>query len=1038
MKRLLFIIVWALMGVSVFAQTYDTLPTGSKPYGNQLYITPTGLIIGGTGSAKFRVLGTKKYVDSLVQANSLTFNNGLAKNLNNVSLGGIYSGNIVIGEDASGDYLVPTIALYPSTPGFPRRGGLNFASEWSGGKGVNVDLFNSGAWRIGGWKTPSGDTKLLSGEIGFDDVTSQLVINNDYGNAKSSLSKGIRLKRDYSTGWGVADSLFLAPKAYVDRAVGAIDLSEYVTKTGTQTLTNKTLTAPVINTPDITNGTANSMTLVNGTINNTTIGTTGASTVRGTTITATVDVLLPSATPSNALSAAPVAYVQNAINGLSWKQQVDFATTGNVTLSGSQTVDGVSSGNAKRALVKNQTNPAQNGVYITSSSGSWTRTADANTADNLSKLTVLVGGGLSQQYTVWTSAGSVTTVGTDPVNLVQSAGPGSYLAGSNMTLSGNVFSTVNAPVFDTQPVSDNSNKAATTYYVGSKLATGQTIGANTTGSADKWNGLYNDFNTSLESGLTGIIGTNGTSTIHSFTPASVTVGNSVLWNGQEYQGIAPTNINAILARDASNGKYAPISQTQAKAALNINDGSVLNNDATKWGGREFDAVEATSVDRLMGYDGATSKWKYAQMSVVKTALNLNDGSNLNNNAKLWGNYEFDTSDLGTGVTWMMGLDATTGKVMPFSKPTIKTALATSLQDVTSVGNTTTTGANFGGILSWGSGSGSSNIGQIFNNAALGTTILPKIGTTSDLTLANGAGTAVISIPTGTTNAKINGKLTWGYGAYTSGESQIFNDNSDGTILVAKTGSTNDFILANGSGATVMNVPTGTLNPVFPGNVKIGLGAPPVEKLDVSGNVIASGFFKGNSIIATSGGASNVTLNNSGQGVFQSTATKTITIDPDSQRIQAVNGQIMNLNFETPTATRNVLIRDRSGSLAFTDEISTTASGTYTPTLSNTFNVTSTTPLVAHYMRVGNEVTVTGRFAATSTSAGTMQVGISLPISSSMTATEDATGMGSSTTTSTFRRVDLYYKTADSTVVLETVTNDTGSNNYRFQFTYTIK
>ncbi|MBO9671973.1 MAG: hypothetical protein J7577_00905 [Sphingobacteriaceae bacterium] len=86
MKRLLSILL-VFISLSTFSQTYDTLPTGSKPYGNQLYITPTGLIIGGTGSAKFRVLGTKKYVDSLLDLKQdvLTFSNGLTKTGSNVS-----------------------------------------------------------------------------------------------------------------------------------------------------------------------------------------------------------------------------------------------------------------------------------------------------------------------------------------------------------------------------------------------------------------------------------------------------------------------------------------------------------------------------------------------------------------------------------------------------------------------------------------------------------------------------------------------------------------------------------------------------------------------------------------------------------------------------------------------------------------------------------------------------------------------------------------------------------------------------------------
>lgn len=64
MKNTLFIILLFLNAVG-YSQTLPSLPTGSKPYGNQLYLDANGNIIGGTGSAKFRIIGQKKQVDSL-------------------------------------------------------------------------------------------------------------------------------------------------------------------------------------------------------------------------------------------------------------------------------------------------------------------------------------------------------------------------------------------------------------------------------------------------------------------------------------------------------------------------------------------------------------------------------------------------------------------------------------------------------------------------------------------------------------------------------------------------------------------------------------------------------------------------------------------------------------------------------------------------------------------------------------------------------------------------------------------------------------
>lgn len=59
------------------------------------------------------------------------------------------------------------------------------------------------------------------------------------------------------------------------------------------------------------------------------------------------------------------------------------ATTANITLSGSQTIDGTSPQNGSFILVKNQTNAMENGIYQYSSSSSWTRHNDFLTPNTL-------------------------------------------------------------------------------------------------------------------------------------------------------------------------------------------------------------------------------------------------------------------------------------------------------------------------------------------------------------------------------------------------------------------------------------------------------------------------------------------------------------------------------------------------------------------------------------------------------------------------------------------------------------------------------
>lgn len=105
-------------------------------------------------------------------------------------------------------------------------------------------------------------------------------------------------------------------------------------------------------------------------------------------------------TAADAASAASsAATAQAAVAGIYWKEPCVVRTTGNITLSGEQTIDGVLT-SADRVLVMAQTNAAENGVYV-SASGAWSRATPLDSWDEFPGATVNVNQGTTHADTSW-------------------------------------------------------------------------------------------------------------------------------------------------------------------------------------------------------------------------------------------------------------------------------------------------------------------------------------------------------------------------------------------------------------------------------------------------------------------------------------------------------------------------------------------------------------------------------------------------------------------------------------------------------------
>ena len=145
--------------------------------------------------------------------------------------------------------------------------------------------------------------------------------------------------------------------------------------------------------------------------------------------------------PTSAQDAATKAYVDAVKTGLDVKDSVKVATTANITLSGTQTIDGVAVSADERVLVKNQSTASQNGIYDRKS-GAWARSSDFDANSEVtSGVFVFVEQGTvaADQGFVLTTDGTIT-VGTTSLSFTQFSGAGAITAGDGLQKSGSTIS----------------------------------------------------------------------------------------------------------------------------------------------------------------------------------------------------------------------------------------------------------------------------------------------------------------------------------------------------------------------------------------------------------------------------------------------------------------------------------------------------------------------------------------------------------------------------------------------------------------------
>lgn len=216
--------------------------------------------------------------------------------------------------------------------------------------------------------------------------------------------------------------------------------------------------------------------------------------------------------PSGAQDAATRNYVDNAIAGMPNKTAVRAASTGNLTLSAPQTIDGVSVIAGDRVLAKDQTTASANGIYVVAA-GAWTRASDADAAAELLGAIAFVSEGTINDNQIWKqTANAPITVGSTSLTWVQvgatptlavpsklnkgmtasvttTDGDAACATAIGATPQGYPFVDINGIIYQV----GDAVKTTACYLSGDSGATARAIGAIVSGDTLRWNGTVAGF-----------------------------------------------------------------------------------------------------------------------------------------------------------------------------------------------------------------------------------------------------------------------------------------------------------------------------------------------------------------------------------------------------------------------------------------------------------------------------------------------------------------------------------------------------------------
>lgn len=480
--------------------------------------------------------------------------------------------------------------------------------------------------------------------------------------------------------------------------------------------------------------------------------------------------------------------VDSLVTGLEFKQSVRVATTANITLSGTQTVDGVAVVAGDRVLVKNQTTASENGIYMVAS-GSWARSDDADNTPGSEVTTgmfTFVDSGTVNANSGWVllTAGTIS-LGTTALTFSQFNGLAQISAGAGLTKTGNQVDAVGTA--DRITVSTDSIDIASTYVGQSSITTLGTVSSGT------WAGST--------------VGTayGGTGTGTAFTAGSVVFAGT---------GGVYSQANSQLFWDATNNRLGLGTASPSKKLEVAGSDAIIHGHTVGRGGGSISSNVAFGPGALASETGAGSNVAIGNNALTAQNITTGSGANVAVGTSALAAVTTGTGNIGIGSS--AGLTFTTGvNNIAIGRSALQSATAASTMNV-AIGFNTLNG-----------GSESS-----FNVAVGGRAM--RANTTGTLNTAIGSGSTTV------TNGALGANTTGSYNVAVGAEALYSNSTSSNSTAVgyqagySSTGAGNTFL-----GYTAGTAVTSGSNLTVIGNTAAASSATATNEITLGNSSIAT-------------------------------------------------------------------------------------------------------------------------------------------------------------------------------------------------------